>query len=522
MRKLRVGIVDLVTHAPTKSTWARVMFANFCSVMPQAVAVWCEQGGHEVTYVCYTGFEDLTLELADDVDLVIIGAFTTAAHLAYSLSNLFRARGAITALGGPHARSYPQDAANYFDYVLGFTDKAQIQNLLNDCSEHRPLGLHLKADKQPAELPSVRDRWRFIESNLDKAPLLKVIQMIGSLGCPYTCSFCMDSVVPYQPLDFDTIRDDLRFLLTKMKRPHVGWLDPNFGVRFDDYMSTIEEAAPPDSIDFFAESSLSLLSEENLKRLKRNGFKVIMPGVESWYDLGNKSKTGKKSGMDKVQQVADHINLILSYIPYLQANFVVGLDVDEGREPFELTKRFVDLSPGSYPAYSLLSAFGQSAPLNLEYQKADRVLPFPFHFLNTQHAMNVRPLNYEWPEFYKNLIDLTEYTHSKRAIYRRFRANKQWSWRLMNLLRGVTDQGIGRAKFYRDIMNRLNTDIRFRDFFEQETDNIPQYYIDSLKNALGPLWEWLPQESIYHDPYVYRKEQEQMAARQNEIFNTAE
>ena len=27
--------------------------------------------------------------------------------------------------------------------------------------------------------------------------------MIGSLGCPYTCSFCIDSDGAYQPLAFD-------------------------------------------------------------------------------------------------------------------------------------------------------------------------------------------------------------------------------------------------------------------------------------------------------------------------------
>ena len=31
--------------------------------------------------------------------------------------------GAITVIGGPHARCYPEDTARYFDYVLGFTDK---------------------------------------------------------------------------------------------------------------------------------------------------------------------------------------------------------------------------------------------------------------------------------------------------------------------------------------------------------------------------------------------------------------
>src|SRR6266540_2433408 len=182
MRKLRIGIIDLVTKGPTRALYARLMNANFASIMPQVVAVWCAEAGHDVALVCYTGVEDLVDELPERVDLVFIGAFTEAAHTAYALSALFRWHGAVTALGGPHARCYPQDATQYFDYVLGFTGK--------------------------------------------------------------------------------------------FKRPRVGWHDPNFGVRFDDYMDAIEAAVPLDSVDFIAESSLSLLSEAHLKRLKRNGFKV--------------------------------------------------------------------------------------------------------------------------------------------------------------------------------------------------------------------------------------------------------
>src|SRR5258705_12046825 len=73
--------------------------------------------------------------------------------------------------------------------------------------------------------------------------------------------------------------------------------------------------------------------------------------------------------MDKVKQVADPVNMILRYIPYIQTNFVLGLDGDMGPEPFELTKTFIDLSPGAFPAYSLLSAFGRAAPMNLDYQR---------------------------------------------------------------------------------------------------------------------------------------------------------
>src|SRR6478752_8357234 len=224
-----------------------------------------------------------------------------------------------------------------------------------------------------------------------------------------------------------------------MKNPIVGWHDPNFGVRFDDYMEAVEAAVPQGQMRHIAESSLSLLSEPHLKRLQRNGFRAILPGIESWYDLGNKSKT-RRTGMAKVEQVAEHVNMILRYIPYIQTNFVLGLDTDEGPEPFELTKRFLDLAPGAFPGYSLLSAFGRAAPLNLDLQRAGRVLPVPHHFLNNYLAMNVRPKNYDWATFYDHVVDLTKYTFSWRAIGRRFRANKTAIPSALNVIRAVTSE----------------------------------------------------------------------------------
>ncbi len=499
MHKLRVGVIDLVSKAPARKLYARIMNANLASIMSQVVALWCEQEGHDVSFVCYTGRENLFNELPSNVNLVFIGAFTQSAQLSYALSKLFRCRGAITALGGPHARSYPQDAQKYFDYVLGFTDKNLIHDVLKDCSVHRPEGLYLSAKQQPSELPGVRERWKFIEQTLQKAPLIKVVPMVSSLGCPYNCSFCVDSEVPFQQLNLEVMKEDLRFLLQKFKRPHVGWHDPSFGVRFDDVLDAIEEAIPPDSIDFIAETSLSILSEPKLKRLKRNGFKALLPGVESWYDLGNKSKTGKAKGMEKVRQVSDHINLILKYIPYIQLNFILGLDSDQGPEPFELTKRFLDLTPGVFPGYSLLLAFGQATPLNLKYLKENRILPFPFHLLNNSHVMNVKPRHYSWIEFYDRLIDVTRYSFSWPAIVKRYRAMKDFIPRWMNVLRAVSSEGFGRIKFYMKIRRRLDSDMQMRRYFDSKTTEIPQFFEAKVRRDLGPFWNWLPEGALNHD-----------------------
>jgi len=507
MQRLRIGVLDLVGNRPAPGMWNRLMKPNFASIMPQVVAVWCEQLGHDVTFVCHTGTKELEGALPTDLDLLFITAFTNAAQLSAAISNRYREYGTVTAVGGPHARCYPQDAALYFDYVLGFTDKALVEEVVRDCAPHRPVGLTLSASKQPQQLPGVRERWKFIEPTIAQAPALKIVPMIGSLGCPYTCSFCIDSVVDYQPLDHEQIQEDLRFLLTKMKRPCVGWHDPNFGIRFDETLSAIEEAVPPGAMDFAAESTLSILTEPHLRRMQKAGFKAILPGIESWYGMGGKSKTGANVGRAKVDQVSDHVNQILRYIPYLQANFVLGLDADEGDEPFELTKLFVEKTPGAFPAYSLFSAFGQAAPLNLELQRDGRVLPFPFHFLDNNQAMNVRPKNYTWSSLYDHIIDLRRHSFSPRVIARRLGANKGLLPRFLNLVRAVSSEGFGRVRYDENIRGLLDSDRSMRRFFEGETADVPAFYVDRVRRDLGPLFERLPAGALDHDPNAYLKSQ---------------
>ncbi|MCO4294677.1 radical SAM protein [Solitalea sp. MAHUQ-68] len=517
MPKLKIGVIDLVSKGPTNTLWARIMHANMASIMPQVVATWCEQDGHEVKLICYTGMEDLRKEIPQGIDLVFICGFTQAALLAYALSNYFRSKGVVTVLGGPHARCYPDDAVKYFDYVVGFAHKSTIAEITNNCTPQRPEGKHLTEKGQPGHFPGVIERWRFIEETLKKAPFLKIVPMIGSVGCPYTCSFCIDAEVPYQPLDVETIKKDLRFLLTKFKKPLIVWHDPNFGIRFEHYMNAIASVAPPKSFQFIAESSLSILTEEHLKVFQQNGFLAMLPGIESWFELGNKSRTAHNTGMEKMMRVSQHVNTIFKYIPYLQTNFVLGLDSDEGSDPFEITKQFVDLSPAAFPGYSLLSAFGEAAPLNLEYQKENRVLPFPFHFLNNHLAMNVKPKNYEWVDFYDKVIDLTEYSFSQKAIFRRFNGTPTFTSKWMNFMRAISSEGWGRLKFYRQVRKNLIEDRAFRDYFEGETQQLPEFYINIIKRDLGDWWSWLPQGAIYHDPNAYlHKSSQKILSRLNQ------
>jgi len=214
----------------------------------------------------YTGFENLLTELPDNFDVVFIGAFTEAAHTAYALSNLFRSRGAITVIGGPHARCYPEDSARYFDYVLGFTDQGTLRDVLRDCSQHRPRASTWRPPSNPEPSRASASAGNSSTRRCGKRPSSRWFPCSAAWGARTLAL----SVSTPRAISSHGLRGAPRgppVPADKFKRPLVAWHDPNFGVRFNDYMDMIEDAVPPGSIDFVAESSLSLLSEAHLKRL---------------------------------------------------------------------------------------------------------------------------------------------------------------------------------------------------------------------------------------------------------------
>jgi hypothetical protein len=148
----------------------------------------------------------------------------------------------------------------------------------------------------------------------------------------------------------------------------------------------------------------------------------------------------------------------------------------------------------------------------LQYQRSDRVLPFPFHFLDNNHAMNVKPQNYSWQEFYDHVIDLTRYTFSRRAIVRRFRATKAPIPRWMNVVRAVSSEGFGRIRYHSEVRRRLDTDPQLRGYFDRATTQLPAFYESQVRRDLGSLWQWLPQGALSHDHHAYLKAEDSTVA----------
>lgn len=512
MKKLRISIIDLIYNRPSESLYRRFMFSNYASIMPQVIGVWCREEGHEVYYTLYTGTQRIDTLLTDDMDVVIISSFSFTAQLAYALSAYFRSRGIATVLGGPHARSYPDDACLYFDYVLGLTDKELLVDLLHNFELNKPQGTYLSASSQPSSIPGVRERWEFIELLHKSSSIVKGVSMIGSFGCPYTCDFCIDAEIPFQALDMGVIKEDLQFLVKKIKHPVVGWYDPNFGIRFKSFMETIESAVPPGSVKFIAECSLASLSEPNVKILKRNGFSMLMLGIESWFEYGKKAKMESTTGMDKVRRAAEQVNMIQRYIPQVHANLMFGFDSESGPEPFALTKRFLDLAPAVYPAYALLTVFGQNTKCSMKYEAENRIVPFPFHTMHGLNNLNVIPANYRWEEFYSHFLDLLKYSFSARVMYRRFKNNPMFTARWLTLFLSFSVGGSGKINQVSATLENLRRKPEYRSFMNKETDQIPAFMIEQVKKDLGPMWEWLPDKTLSQKPDTLVKSESLVSA----------
>ena len=164
------------------------------------------------------------------------------------------------------------------------------------------------------------------------------------------------------------------------------------------------------------------------------------------------------------------------------------------------------MTPGVYPSFLLFNAFGRASNANIKYQEDNRIIPIPFHVHRSTHFTNIKPRHYPWIEFYDHVIDLLNYSFSKRALYRRFWKVESRILKWFILAQSVSSGGYGKISFHSMILNRLITDKQFRDFFEQETTLIPDFFEERVKKDLGiQLWSWLPKEALEHDPNAYLK-----------------
>lgn len=490
---MRIGIIDLLVDTPNR-TWLERLYATyfrrqFTGIMPQAVAVWCRQLGHDVTYATYFGQSDPRRLLPDGLDIVFISAYTQASALAYALATLYRQDGTLTVLGGPHAKSFPTDCLRYFDVVVEDCDRTLIDDILRGHIEPPCI---VTSGRAVADIPTVEERFPDIVTAAfvrGRPTVTSIAPVLASVGCPYQCDFCVDWNNDYVAFPRERLAADLGYLSENFPGILVGFHDPNFGVRFDETMEVMESIPKRRRNRYIMESSLSILKESRLSRLTETNCVYVAPGVESWADYSNKAGAGAALGRRKLDQVIGHFDLLGRFVGGMQANFLFGSEVDKGSEPVELTKEFIRRLPLVWPTINIPTPFGGS-PLYDSYVTGNRILsgmPFAFYY-SPYLAITIR--QYDPAGYYGHLIDMHASAVSASMLRRRLLTRSPPAIRFVHSLRTFGERKD--LAEYRRIRDLMATDPSFRAFHEGRSVALPEFYHRRFEERLGPYAELLP------------------------------
>lgn len=494
---MRVGVLEILTDSVSHGWIVRNYDSrfrrNYASITPQVVAVWCQQLGHEVHYATYYGQSPPDDLLPKDLDVVFISTYTQASALAYALARVYRGRGAVTILGGPHATSYPTDSLRFFDLVVHDCDKDLIAGILHGDFE---AGSVVSSGHILEDIPSVEERLPHIKKASfvnGKPVLLSNVPMLTSLGCPYRCDFCVDWKNDYVMMPSERLLADLRYVSEHLPGVIVAYHDPNFGVRFDEMLDLIEQIPEGRRSPYIMESSLSIMRGPRMHRLKETNCLYVAPGVESWTDYSNKAGVGRSVGQEKLENVIGQFEELHRHVPGLQANFLFGTDGDQGEEPVEMTREFIQRLPFVWPTLNIPIPFG-GTPMYDRLLAEDRIhqeIPFAFYYM--PHLV-IQPLHYDPLSYYDLLIRLYEAVASSRLLLRRVRSAKNPGLRMLHILRTMAVRNeLGKL---RAIRARIAGEPELRSFLEGRSKRLPAFYQEQLKTRLGDYGKLLSKEDL--------------------------
>jgi hypothetical protein len=492
-----VGIIDLLYDRIPSRRWDLYGYyfrKQFMGIAPQAVAVWCRQLGHRVHYRAYWGQADPLRLLPDDLSVLFVSSYTQSSALAYAIAAFFKRKGTLTVIGGPHARSFPTDCARFFDVVVKDCDRELVDDILR---RRFDAGTAVSASRPPSEFPSVEERMPEITVSSfyqGKPGPASFVPILSSVGCPYSCNFCVDWNSTYVTVSADRLHADLDFVSRHYPKIMVAYHDPNFAVRFDSTMDVILRVPSHRRNPYVMESSLSILKQERLPRLAETNCAYVVPGVESWTDYSNKSGTVSHTGSGKLEKVVGQLDMISKYVPGIQVNFMFGTDGDQGDEPIALTKEFIRRLPEVWPSINIPTPYG-GTPLYDQLYREGRIIrgmPFAFYY-NPYLAIMIN--HYDPPSFYDRLIELNLARASATALLRRLASRAPRAIRFVNTVR-TFDTWL-ELRELRRIRAMLRTDAQFRAFHEGRSQALPPFYEHLFERRLGRYAELLPRAARY-------------------------
>jgi hypothetical protein len=234
------------------------------------------------------------------------------------------------------------------------------------------------------------------------------------------------------------------------------------------------------------ECSLSVLRASRLPKLNETNCLYVAPGIESWADFHQKAGIAGKKGREKLLHVLEHLRQVKRYVPGLQANFIFGLDCDEGEEPVGLTKEFIRALPDVWPNINIPTPYGGTPMFDRLLVEGRILTKLPLAFYCSPYlAFTIG--NYRPDEYYARMIEIYELITSTCILVRRAIAKGPLLVRLSNVMRSLAMRA--ELRELRHIHQMLATDQQFALFHEGRSNELPEFYHRRFEQRLGQYAE---------------------------------
>lgn len=299
-------------------------------------------------------------------DLVLVGATNNQAVRAYEICDRFRALGVPVMIGGLHASSRREEAAEHADYVAVGEGEDIMPEFFADFTAGRPRKYYVsKGNVDLSTVPMPRfDLLRDI-TRYNKMPVQ------ATRGCPHDCKFC--SIIEVYGRRFRTktpkqVAGEIREIHRLYPKAFISFADENMLVDRDFAKELCRELIPQ-RIRFEAYCDVAAYQDEEMLRLlNRAGCVQLLIGYESLEedsldDVGRWKRSMLPHYEESIRVIQGHGITILGL-------FMIGLDGDTPdtfRKLSEFIRRTnlydVDFSvltpiPGT-PVYDRLKAEGR-------------------------------------------------------------------------------------------------------------------------------------------------------------------
>lgn len=301
-----------------------------------------------------------------DADLIALSFFSGFAPEAYRLAALFKQKGKIVVMGGPHVTFSPAEALQFCDAVVVGEAESVWATLLND-AEQGVLKRTYQGQPQPLlNLPTPR-----YDLLSDAFFIKRVIQT--TRGCPFTCSFC---TVPTLNPGFRTrpvaevIRDiEYNHFGQWWQRKVVWFWDDNLTANRK-YVKDLLRAMIPLKKWWLTQASLDIAQDEELLDLmQQSGCIGVFFGIETF---GQKSLKDANKRQNKAEHYRACIEKVHKRGIAVMAGFIAGFDGDTPASIEDMARQLYDIGV-DVPFLSILTPF-RGTPLYDKLEQEDRLL----------------------------------------------------------------------------------------------------------------------------------------------------